>query len=107
MKGSKLSHVSNSQEYADCDPNATATHSPDSGFGCFNDQNPEYCDTSVPAADSNVFVRKSSKEAKPNQNLFDTRLLASLANTIDCVILFSLNDSMATSSEPYLKVSET
>lgn len=102
MKGNKLSHVSNSHDWADFDSGVTATHSPTAGFGCLSDQKPEYCETNVPAADSNVFVRKSSSVARPNQYLFDSRLLASLAKARDSVTLFSLYESIVINSAPYL-----
>lgn len=101
MNGKRLSHVSNSQDCADW-PNETATHSPDSGFGWCRDQKPEYCDTSVPAADSNVFVRRSSSDAKPNQYLLAKRLLSAVV-AIAWVTLFSAYESIATNSDPYLR----
>lgn len=104
INGRRLSHVSNSHDWTDCDSDVTATHSPDCGFGCLSDQKPEYCETSVPAADSSVFVRRSSNEANPNQYLFDSRLLTSFECTSDNVTLFSVNESIVISSAPYLCV---
>lgn len=104
MNGNKLSHVSNSHDWTDCVSDVTATHSPASGFGCFNVQKPEYCETKVPAADSNVFVRKSSSDANPSQYLFDNRLLISFVCARDSVTLFSVNESIVTNSAPYLKI---
>lgn len=99
INGSRLSHVSNSHDWTDCVSDVTATHSPDCGFGCLSDQKPEYCETSVPAADSSVFVRKSSNEANPNQYLFD--ILFECTN--ESVTLFcSVNESIVISSAPYL-----
>lgn len=61
-------------------------------FNTFNNFSPEYCETNVPAADSSVFVFKSSNEARPNQKLFDVLFLLSIGTeevAIDEVILFS------------------
>lgn len=87
MNGSRLSQVVSSHDWFSS-LMATSTHSPEVGSGCLSDQNPvykekrllvgiqtrknilflpEYCDTSVPAADSKVLVLRSSKEARPNQ----------------------------------------
>lgn len=51
-----------------------------------------------------VFVRKSSNEAKPNQYLFDNRLLTSFDCASDNVTLFSVNESIVINSAPYLCV---
>lgn len=89
INGRRLSHVPNSH---DCIVRAkeTATHSPDVGSGWFSDQNPEYWDTKAPDADSNVLVRRSSSDARPNQYLSESRLFGSAAAAIDSVMLFSV-----------------
>lgn len=92
--GSKDSHVVRAHDWCSSEIVAS-THSPIEGSGCGNAQNPAkekiithllhdlqepqeeqsttasyspaYCETSRPAADSRVLVRRSSKEARPNQ----------------------------------------
>lgn len=80
----------------------TATHSPAVGSGWLRAQNPEYCDTRAPEADSNVLVLRSSSDARPNQYLSDVLRLASAFDAMANVALFSAYESTATNSAPYL-----
>lgn len=59
--------------------------------------------TKAPAADSSVFVLRSSREASPSQYLSDVRRLKSPVVAMESVTLFSWYDSIATSSAPYLQ----
>lgn len=105
MNGSRLSQVPNSHDWMALWLE-TATHSPAVGSGWLSAQNPEYCETRAPDADSKVFVLRSSSEAKPSQYLSEVRRLASAFDAMANVALFSVYESTATSSAPYLGMSK-